>query len=67
VLEGAAAAAASGFACRFVKAAIEQLEAAGIAAGSVDVIISNCVINLSAAAAAAAAVLGVTQVCQGSN
>jgi len=36
------------FVCRFVKGAIEQLEAAGIAAGSVDVIISNCVINLSA-------------------
>lgn len=33
--------------CRFVKGAIEQLDAAGIAAGSVDVIISNCVINLS--------------------
>jgi ubiquinone/menaquinone biosynthesis C-methylase UbiE len=32
---------------RFVKGAIEHLEAAGIAAGSVDVIISNCVINLS--------------------
>jgi ubiquinone/menaquinone biosynthesis C-methylase UbiE len=32
---------------RFVKGNIEQLEAAGIAAGSVDVIISNCVINLS--------------------
>lgn len=32
---------------RFVKGSIELLEAAGIAAGSVDVIISNCVINLS--------------------
>jgi ubiquinone/menaquinone biosynthesis C-methylase UbiE len=32
---------------RYVKGAIEHLEASGIAAGSVDVIISNCVINLS--------------------
>lgn len=33
--------------CRFVKGAIEQLQAAGVEAGSIDVIISNCVINLS--------------------
>ena len=31
----------------FTKGVIEDLEAAGIAAGSVDVIVSNCVINLS--------------------
>jgi ubiquinone/menaquinone biosynthesis C-methylase UbiE len=30
-----------------VKGAIEEMEASGIAADSVDVIISNCVINLS--------------------
>lgn len=32
---------------RFVKGQIEDISAAGVAAGSVDLIISNCVINLS--------------------
>jgi hypothetical protein len=32
---------------RFVKGTIEQLDAAGVAPGSVDIIISNCVVNLS--------------------
>ena len=31
---------------RFVKGSIEQLSAAGIAPGSVDLVISNCVVNL---------------------
>jgi hypothetical protein len=32
---------------RFIKGSIEHLQEAGVTPGSVDVIISNCVINLS--------------------